>query len=50
MKYEVTATIFADNGFDASSLKLNYTTNGTDFTEVDMTPTGVPNEFCIDSV
>ncbi|MBX2960990.1 MAG: T9SS type A sorting domain-containing protein [Cyclobacteriaceae bacterium] len=43
--YEVTATIFADNGFDASSLKLNYTTNGTDFTEVDMTPTGVPNEF-----
>ncbi|MCS6973118.1 MAG: T9SS type A sorting domain-containing protein [Cyclobacteriaceae bacterium] len=43
--YTVTVTIQADNSYQASSVKLNYTTNGTTFTEVTMTPTGNPHEF-----
>lgn len=43
--YVVTVKIEDDNGFNASSLKLNYTLNGTAFTEVSMTPTGNPKEF-----
>lgn len=43
--YVVTAVVTADNGFNAATLKLNYTTDGTTFTQVTMTPTGVPNEF-----
>lgn len=43
--YTVTVTIQADNSYQASSVKLNYTTNGTTFTEIAMTPTGNPHEF-----
>jgi hypothetical protein len=41
----VTATIAADNSYQPGSVKLNYTTNGTTFTSVDMVPTGNPDEF-----
>lgn len=43
--YMVTVSIQADNGYQSSSVKLNYTTNGTTFTQITMTPTGNPNEF-----
>lgn len=43
--YVVTAVVTADNGFNTGTLKLNYTTNGTTFTQVTMTPTGAPNEY-----
>ncbi|GIV36596.1 MAG: hypothetical protein KatS3mg032_0975 [Cyclobacteriaceae bacterium] len=43
--YPITVTIQADNGYQAASVKLNYTTDGTTFTEVAMTPTGSPHEF-----
>jgi hypothetical protein len=38
--YVVNATIAADNGYEAGSVKLHYTTNGSTFTEVVMTPAG----------
>ncbi len=51
--YEVKATINADQkdqtgtvyGYNSSEVKLSYTTNGTSFTTVAMTPTGIANEF-----
>jgi len=43
--FVITTTLQADNGYTASSLRLNYTTNGTTFTVVDMIPTGLPNQF-----
>ncbi|MDL5046741.1 T9SS type A sorting domain-containing protein [Oscillatoria amoena NRMC-F 0135] len=43
--YTITAMVTSDNGFNASTLTLNYTTNGTTFTQVTMTPTGSPNEY-----
>lgn len=51
--YEVKATILADQkdqkglpyGYNNTEVKLNYTTNGTTFTSVTMTATGLPNEF-----
>lgn len=43
--YTVTAVVTSDNGFNASTLKLNYTTDGSTFTQVIMTPTGSPNEY-----
>jgi hypothetical protein len=43
--YTVTVTIQADNGYQAASVKLNYTTNGSTFTEIPMTPTDNPHEF-----
>ncbi len=46
--YPITVTLQADNGYSASSLKLNYTTNGVNFTSIVMTPTGTPNQFSAD--
>lgn len=43
--YEVKCTLVSDNGYDAESVKLFYTLNSVDFTEVAMTPTGTANEF-----
>lgn len=43
--FEVTCTLLSDNGYDASSVKLFYKQNGTDYTELAMTPTSTPNEF-----
>ncbi|MEX2231899.1 MAG: T9SS type A sorting domain-containing protein [Cyclobacteriaceae bacterium] len=43
--YEVTAIITSDNGFDPDQVKLHYTTDGTNFTILNMTPTGVPDQF-----
>ncbi len=45
--YPVTAKVVTENGvtYDATSLRLRYTTNGTTFTEVPMTATGSANEF-----
>lgn len=51
--YQVVATLEADTKnqdggaytYNASEVKLNYTTNGTTFTEVLMTATGQPNQF-----
>jgi|JI10StandDraft_1071094.scaffolds.fasta_scaffold02745_18 hypothetical protein len=49
----VKATVLADErdhtgasySYNSSEIKLNYTTNGTSFTTVAMTPTGIANEF-----
>lgn len=43
--YTVTALVTSDNGFNAGTLQLNYTTDGSTFTQVAMTPTGLPNEY-----
>ncbi len=45
--YPVTAKIVVENGvtYDAASVRLRYTTNGTNFTEVPMTATATANEF-----
>lgn len=43
--YIITASFEADNDYQASSVKLNYTTDGVNFTSVTMTPTGNPHEF-----
>jgi hypothetical protein len=43
--YIVTASIQSDNGYDPNQVNLHYTTDGTNFTIVNMTPTGVPDQF-----
>ncbi len=44
--YIVRAVIQSDNGYDNSSVKLNYrSSSSVPYTEVAMTPTGNPNEF-----
>jgi hypothetical protein len=45
--YPVTARVITENGvtYDAASVRLQYTTNGTSFTSVPMTATGTANEF-----
>lgn len=43
--YPVTCVLSGEGGYDATSVKLNYTTNGTSFITVAMTATGNPNEF-----
>lgn len=43
--YPVTALLASDSGYDPASVKLHYTTDGTNFTTLDMTPTGAPDEF-----
>jgi hypothetical protein len=43
--YIVKAEIQSDNGYDDGNVILNYTTNGTTFTQLVMTPTANPNEF-----
>jgi hypothetical protein len=43
--FPVTASIQADNGYQASTVTLHYTTNGTSFTSLVMSPTGNVNEF-----
>lgn len=51
--YQVVATLEADTqnqdgglyAYNASEVKLHYTTNGTTFTTVSMTATGQPNQF-----
>ncbi len=43
--YIVNAVVTSDNGFNAGTLRLNYTTDGSIFTQVTMTPTGLPNEY-----
>jgi hypothetical protein len=43
--YVVKGVIQGDKSYNASTVKLHYTTNGTSFTDVNMTPTGNANEF-----
>ena len=43
--YIVSTFIRSDNGYDPASVKLHYTTDGVNFTIVDMTPTGVGDQF-----
>jgi hypothetical protein len=43
--YEVKVKIISDSGYDPSTVDLHYSTNGTNFTIVPMTPTGSSNEF-----
>ena len=43
--FPITTTISSDNGYDETQVKLHYTTNGTNFTTVNMTPTAVPDQF-----
>jgi hypothetical protein len=43
--YAITAVIEGENGYNSGSVKLNYTLNGTTFTQVTMTPTGNAHEF-----
>lgn len=38
--YLITATIQSDNGYDDATVELHYTTNGVNYTTVDMIPTG----------
>lgn len=47
--YTIKAIIQADAaGYVSNSVKLHYTLNGTSFTTIDMTATGVTNEFSAD--
>lgn len=43
--YIVTVEILSDNGYNNGEVILNYTTNGTTFTQVQMSSTGNPNQF-----
>lgn len=43
--YTITAAIESDDGYNTNSVKLHHTLDGTNFTIVDMAPTGNPNEF-----
>lgn len=45
--YTIKAKIRTDNvlTYQAGEVRLHYTTNGTSFTQVPMTPTGIPDEF-----
>lgn len=43
--YTVLVTLNADNGFDDESLKLHWTLDGQNFTEILFQPTGNPSEF-----
>jgi hypothetical protein len=43
--YIVKALIRSDNGYNASQVKLHYTTDGVNYTVVNMTSTGTANEF-----
>jgi len=43
--YPVTVSIRSDNGYDAGQVKLHYTTDGTNYTVVDMTPTGTADQY-----
>jgi hypothetical protein len=45
LPYVVTASIISDNGYDPTTVKLHYTTNGSTFAIVDMTPTGIADQF-----
>lgn len=43
--YPVKTFVRSDNGYDDAEVKLHYSTDGSNFTVVDMTPTGVFDEF-----
>lgn len=43
--YPVIARIRSDNGYDPGSVTLHYTTNGIDYTSVQMMPGDEPDEF-----
>lgn len=43
--YPVKVLIRSDNGYDATQVKLHYTSDGLNYTVVNMTPTGIPNEY-----
>jgi hypothetical protein len=43
--FNVTCIIKSDDGYDASSVKLHYSTDGNTFAILPMTATGVANEF-----
>lgn len=43
--FVVKASIRSDNGYDAGQVKLHYTSDGTNYTTLNMTSTGIPNEF-----
>lgn len=43
--YTITAIIEADNGYNTGTVNIHHTLNGTNFSIVNMTPTGSPNEF-----
>ena len=43
--YVVTALIRSDNGYDPNQVNLHYTTDSTNFTIINMTPTGVADQF-----
>lgn len=43
--YTVSVNIRSDNGYDGASLKLHYSNDGVNFTIVNMTPTGLTDEF-----
>jgi hypothetical protein len=43
--YPVVVKIQSDNGYDATTVKLHYTVDGTTFTTLAMSGTGTPNQF-----
>lgn len=43
--YVVKCTVTSETAFDANSVKMSYSANGSTFTEVAMSPTGNANEF-----
>ncbi len=45
LPYPVNVRIVSDQGYDPSTLKLHYTSDGIDYTTVDMLPTATPDEF-----
>lgn len=45
LPYPVTVSVRSDNGYDNSKVKLHYTTDGINFTVVDMAPTGFADQF-----
>jgi hypothetical protein len=43
--FVVTASIRSDNGYDAGTVQLHYTSDGTNFTTIPMTSTGTAGEY-----
>ena len=43
--YKLTATILSDNGYISNQVKLHYTTDGVNYTTVNMASTGNADEY-----
>jgi hypothetical protein len=43
--YQVKTKIISENGYDQNTVELHYSTNGINFTTIDMTPTSFADEY-----